>query len=112
MPSEHFMVEAKLILECAPEDVTNSEEIRTIIKDIIDIRAAKLRTAMDGLIKETGTYAKMDNLTVFEIHSVRPLLPYSLDLIDRLHRADKKPESGNQSTLHNQSTSGYSINNS
>lgn len=86
MPSEHYMIEAKLILQCAPEDVPQSEEIRTIIKDICDIRAAKLRTSMDDFIKGEGTYAKIDNLTVFEIHSVRPLLPYSLDLIDRLHR--------------------------
>lgn len=86
MPSEHYMIEAKLILQCAPEDVPQSEEIRTAIKDICDIRAAKLRTSMDDFIKGEGTYAKIDNLTVFEIHSVRPLLPYSLDLIDRLHR--------------------------
>lgn len=105
MPSEHFMIEAKLILQCAPEDVANSEEIRTAIKDIVDIRAAKLRTSMDDFIKGDGTYAKLDNLTVFEIHSVRPLLPYSLDLIDQLHRAAQTR--GNQSTFHNQSTSGY-----
>lgn len=87
MPSEHYMIEAQLILRCAPEDVAHSEEIRTAIKDIIDIRVAKLRTSMDDFIKGDGTYAKLDNLTVFEIHSVRPLLPYSLDLIDRLSRA-------------------------
>lgn len=86
MPSEHFMIEAKLILQCAPEDVPQSEEIRTVIKDIYDIRAAKLRTSMDDFIKGEGTYAKIDNLTLFEIHSVRPLLPYSLDLIDSLYR--------------------------
>lgn len=85
MPSEHFMVEAKLVLQCAPEDVIQAEEVRTAIKDIVDIRAAKLRTSMDDFIKGDGTYAKLDNLTIFEIHSVRPLLPYSLDLIDRLH---------------------------
>lgn len=102
MPSEHFMVEAKLILQCAPEDIIQAEEVRTAIKDIVDIRAAKLRTSMDDFIKGEGTYAKLDNLTIFEIHSVRPLLPYSLDLIDRLHsnintRTD-------QSTFNNHST--------
>lgn len=99
MPSEHYMIEAKLILQCAPEDVPQAEEIRTVIKDICDIRAAKLRTSMDDFIKGEGTYAKIDNLTVFEIHSVRPLLPYSLDLIDRLHRATTtRPTQINQSS--------------
>lgn len=101
------MIEAQLILRCAPEDVAHSEEIRTAIKDIIDIRAAKLRTSMDDFIKGDGTYAKLDNLTIFEIHSVRPLLPYSLDLIDRLSRkADGRP---NQSTMQNQSSASFSF---
>lgn len=108
MPSEHYMIEAQLILQCAPEDVAHSEEIRTAIKDIIDIRAAKLRTSMDDFIKGDGTYAKLDNLTIFEIHSVRPLLPYSLDLIDRLNRTTENRN--NQSSHHNQSTAGYSFN--
>lgn len=109
MPSEHYMVEAQLILQCAAEDVAQSEEIRTAIKDIIDIRSAKLRTSMDDFMKGDGTYAKLDNLTVFEIHSVRPLLPYSLDLIDKLYRAAQSR--GNQSSMyHNQSSASFSFN--
>lgn len=105
MPSEHYMIEAKLILQCAPEDVPHAEEIRTVIKDICDIRAAKLRTSMDDFIKGEGTYAKIDNLTVFEIHSVRPLLPHSLDLIDRLHKATAA-----RPTQLNQSSASFSFN--
>lgn len=90
MPSEHFMIEAKLVLGAAAEDVPRSEEIRTAIKDIWDIRAAKLRTSMDAFIKGEGTYAKLDNLTMLEIHSVRPLLPHSLDLIARLRKVIEK----------------------
>lgn len=107
MPSEHYMVEAQLILKCAAEDVAHSEEIRTAIKDIIDIRAAKLRTSMDDFMKSDITYAKLDNLTVFEIHSVRPLLPYSLDLIDLLSR--KVNEHSNQSA-HSNNTANFSFN--
>lgn len=107
MPSEHYMIEAQLVLQCAAEDVPHSEEIRTAIKDIIDIRAAKLRTSMDDFMKGDGTYAKLDNLTVFEIHSVRPLLPYSLDLIERLSR--KTEDRSHQSSMFN-STANFSIN--
>lgn len=112
MPSEHYMIEAQLILKCAAEDVAHSEEIRTAIKDIIDIRAAKLRTSMDDFMKGDGTYAKLDNLTVFEIHSVRPLLPYSLDLIDRLSRKiDEQNRSGaGHSSSHFNSTANFSYN--
>lgn len=107
MPSEHYMIEAQLILKCAAEDVSHAEEIRTAIKDIIDIRAAKLRTSMDDFMKGDGTYAKLDNLTVFEIHSVRPLLPYSLDLIDRLSRKMDEQNRGNASAGHHSSSSHF-----
>lgn len=112
MPSEHYMIEAQLILKCAPEDVAQSEEIRTVIKDIIDIRAAKLRTSMDDFIKGDGTYAKLDNLTIFEIHSVRPLLPYSLDLIDKLNRASQSQVRSNQTSTFNHSSTNFSFNTS
>lgn len=54
MPNEHYMVEAKLILGSAAEDVPNAPEIKTIIKDIWDIRMSKLRTSMDALMKTGG----------------------------------------------------------
>lgn len=86
MPSEHYMIEAQLIMSTAPDDVPRCEEIRTIIKDIFDIRESKLRTSIDAFIKGEGTYAKLDNLTLLEIHSVRPILPHSLDHIARYQR--------------------------
>lgn len=84
MPSEHYMVEAKLILSLAPEDIPQSQVIRTIIKDIWDMRTAKLRTAMDSIVKGEDDHAKLDNLTMIEINTIRPLLPHILDIIDRL----------------------------
>lgn len=90
MPSDHYMVEAKLILGAASEDVPQSEEIRTALKDIWDIRTAKLRTSMDDFIKGESSYAKLDHLTMLEIHSVRPLLTHSLDLIARMERVKFK----------------------
>lgn len=86
MPSEHYMIEAQLILSTAPDDVPQCEQIRTIVKDIFDIRESKLRTSIDAFIRGEGTYAKLDHLTLFEIHSVRPMLPHALDHIARYQR--------------------------
>ncbi|XP_068140147.1 probable DNA replication complex GINS protein PSF2 [Drosophila tropicalis] len=86
MPSEHYMVVAQLVMSTAPDDVPRCEELRTVIKDIFDTREAKLRTSIDAFIKGEGTYAKLDNLTLLEIHSVRPILPWSLDHISRYQR--------------------------
>ncbi|KAI9575885.1 hypothetical protein GQX74_005657 [Glossina fuscipes] len=41
MLSGHYMIEAQLIMNSAPDDVPHCEELRTIIKDIFDIRESK-----------------------------------------------------------------------
>ncbi|XP_026470032.1 probable DNA replication complex GINS protein PSF2 [Ctenocephalides felis] len=99
MPNPHYMVEAKLILNTAAEDIPRAEEIRTIIKDIWDIRMAKLRTSMDAFIREGGSYAKLDHLTAMEINSVRPLLPHALDQLFRLQMVQKSSNTTQNSTL-------------
>lgn len=84
MPSDHYMIEAKLILGCAADDIPRTDEIRTIIKDIWDIRMSKLRSSMDDMIKKSAMYAAVDNLTLMEINSIRPILPHALDQIYRI----------------------------
>lgn len=84
MPSEQYLVEAKLIIGQAPEDVPNSEEVRTVIKDIFDIRMSKYRAFMDTYVKGEATNIHLDNLTIFEIHSWTPVFSQALDLIGRL----------------------------
>ncbi|KAJ8967303.1 hypothetical protein NQ317_013772 [Molorchus minor] len=51
MPSEHYMVEAKLLLGFASDDIPRADEIRTTIKDIWDIRMSKIRSSVDALVK-------------------------------------------------------------
>ncbi|CAB3221295.1 unnamed protein product [Arctia plantaginis] len=91
MPNEHYMVEAKLILGAASEDVPNAAEIKTIIKDIWDIRMSKLRTSMDALMKSGGGYGRLDHLTMMEINSAKPLLPSAMDYLLQIQmKAQKK----------------------
>ncbi|KAF7288048.1 DNA replication complex GINS protein PSF2-like protein [Rhynchophorus ferrugineus] len=108
MPSDHYMIEAKLILGCAADDIPKTDEIRTIIKDIWDIRMSKLRSSMDDMIKKSAMYAAVDNLTLMEINSIRPLLPHALDQIYRI-KTNKKALSnrsqGTTSTLSESRTS-------
>lgn len=84
MPSDHYMVETKLIIGETPEDVPQSEEIRTIIKDIFDARMSKYRAFMDTYVRGESTQIKLDNLTQFEIHSWTPIFTQALDLIGRI----------------------------
>lgn len=99
VPSEHYMIEAKLLLGCAPDDISKSEEIRTIVKDIWDIRMSKLRKSVNTMITEGNLYAALDHLTQMEINTVRPILPYALDQLQRMKAADKKSTSQSQNTM-------------
>ena len=83
MPSDHYMIEAKLLLGHASEDIIQSDVIKTAIKDIWDIRMSKLRTMVDNLIKSNTYHCSFDNLTQLEINTVRPLVPASLDCLLR-----------------------------
>ncbi|XP_018328230.1 DNA replication complex GINS protein PSF2 [Agrilus planipennis] len=90
MPSDHYIEVAKLLLDCSSDDIPQADEIRTIIKDIWDIRMAKIRNSVNSLIKNSSSFAALDNLTMFEINSMMPLVPACLSQIMRL----KKPPRG------------------
>jgi GINS complex subunit 2 len=85
----------KLLLGCASDDIPRADEIRTIVKDIWDIRTSKLRSSVDLLIRNNEAHAAVDNLTIMEINSIRPLLPHALDQIYRMKSA--QPNLGSQS---------------
>lgn len=99
MPSEHYMVEAKLILGCAADDIPRSDEIRTIVKDLWDVRMSKLRTSMDSLITQGGSYATLDNLTMMEINAARPLLTHSMDHLYRIKKTQSTATSTQNATI-------------
>lgn len=88
MPSEHYMIEAKLLLNYATDDISRADEIRTIIKDIWDIRMSKIRSSVDILVRNAGFYATVDHLTLMEINTMRPLLPHALDQVYRMKKVN------------------------
>ncbi|EDV25557.1 uncharacterized protein TRIADDRAFT_55771 [Trichoplax adhaerens] len=84
MPDPHYIEITQLLMNCAAEDIPHADEIKTLIKDIADLRMAKLKKSMDGMIKEKATNARLDNLSMMEINLIRPLLTQALDQSYRL----------------------------
>ena len=89
MPSPFYAEMTKLMLDAAPEDVPHADAIRVLVKDIWDARMAKLRSSVDNFIKNEGTHAKLDNLTLLELNTIRPLLTGSLDDMHYLRTGSK-----------------------
>ncbi|KAF2898306.1 hypothetical protein ILUMI_07877 [Ignelater luminosus] len=111
MPSEHYMIEAKLLLNYATDDISRADEIRTIIKDIWDIRMSKIRSSVDTLVRNAGFYATVDHLTLMEINTMRPLLPHALDQVYRMKKAQstRLPTQSTTLSLLNSSHRGSSL---
>lgn len=107
MPCDSYMVVSKLIFTHAAEDMPNVEEIKTLIKDIFDIRQAKLRAAIDTILTggnlEGGHKVSFNNLTLLEINTVRPFLPYASDLVARLERVYQQHTSNLSDSSHQSS---------
>ncbi|XP_054284181.1 probable DNA replication complex GINS protein PSF2 [Macrosteles quadrilineatus] len=93
MPNEHYMEVAHMVLTVAGNDIQRPDAIRTAVKDLWDLRIAKLRSSMDVFIKSQARTAKLDHLTQLEINSVRPLLPDTLDVIHDLQTDDNQERS-------------------
>lgn len=112
MPCESYMVVSKLLFSHAADDIPNIEEIKTLVKDIFDIRQAKIRTAMDSLlqgnVQSEGSAVvskfSFNNLTLLEINTARPFLPFASDLVARLERVYQQHSSNLNDASHNNSS--------
>lgn len=87
MPCEHYMIVAQLLLSAEPEGIPNTQQVKTLLKDIWDLRISKLRSSVADFILSEGSHAKLDRLTHMEINSIRPFLPHSLDQFHRLAKS-------------------------
>lgn len=103
-PHAHYMEISQLLMKNAADDVPHADTIRTLIKDIWDLRSAKLRSSIHNFFSRyDGTHAKLNHLTLMEINSVRPLLTKALDHLHTLKKGTETAEDAeasiNASTL-------------
>nr|XP_022344701.1 DNA replication complex GINS protein PSF2-like isoform X1 [Crassostrea virginica] len=79
MPSQFYIEVTQLLLKCATDDIPHADEIRTLVKDIWDLRIAKLRSSIDTFVKSEATHAKLNFLTLMELNTIRPFLTKALN---------------------------------
>ncbi|XP_034052758.1 DNA replication complex GINS protein PSF2 isoform X4 [Gymnodraco acuticeps] len=92
VPSPYYMELTKLLLNFASDNIPKADEIRTLVKDIWDTRIAKLRLSADSFISQLEAHAKLDNLTLMEINTIRVFLLDSLNCLYKL-RSNQHPGS-------------------
>ncbi|KAH3824437.1 DNA replication complex GINS protein PSF2-like [Dreissena polymorpha] len=84
MPCKCYIEMTTLLLKHAVDDIPHADETRTLIKDIWDLRMAKLRSSIDTFVKSDATHAKLNHLTLMELNTVRPFLTKALDQLNVL----------------------------
>ncbi|CAB1450878.1 unnamed protein product [Pleuronectes platessa] len=92
VPSPYYMELTKLLLNHASDNIPKADEIRTLVKDIWDTRIAKLRLSADSFINQQEAHAKLDNLTLMEINTIRSFFLDSLNFMYKL-RSNMQPAS-------------------
>nr|XP_015223569.1 PREDICTED: DNA replication complex GINS protein PSF2 isoform X2 [Lepisosteus oculatus] len=90
MPSPYYMELTKLLLNHASDNIPKADEIRTLVKDTWDTRIAKLRLSADSFVSQQEAHAKLDNLTLMEINTIRQLFLESLNHMYKL-RTNMQP---------------------
>ncbi|XP_059178053.1 DNA replication complex GINS protein PSF2-like [Physella acuta] len=84
MPSPFYMEMTQLLLQWGTDDIPKADEIRTLVKDIWDLRIAKLRSSIDVFVKSDVSHAKLNYLTLMEINTVRNFLTKALNHMQQL----------------------------
>jgi len=110
MPANNIFVVSNIILDCAKEDIEKADEVRMVLRDIWDIRQAKLRRSVDGFIQGGFLHSKLNYLQLIELNAVRPLLPHAFDQINRFNIATAQARRVTQANSTNRSFMSNSLN--
>nr|CDS32363.1 dna replication complex gins protein psf2 [Hymenolepis microstoma] len=91
-PHPHYAELAILLLQHASDDISDREEIRTLVKDIWDARVGKFVASVNSFILSGAVTARVSQLTPLELSTARNLLTNSLDQLAVI-RATRQYES-------------------
>lgn len=112
LPTNFYLEITQMLLTVASEDIPQGNDIKTAVKDLWDLRIAKLRSSVDLFVKEGRVQASLNHLTPMEINSVRPVFPDTLDALMTLHEhinsSDDREDSSQQSSVATPSSTSFS----
>lgn len=78
--SYHFLAVSAVLLEVASDDIPNSDRVRSLIADIVDLRQAKIKSGLAGIDKD-ATHIKLTNISSIELISIRDFLARIMNVL-------------------------------
>lgn len=94
----HYREIAKILLSKAPEDFDASkgfdvDKVRTLVKDISEVRNNKMRHGLKGVDERVSTVEE-NNISAIEVGAVRRFICQAMDTFYQLHKAQVSAEDG------------------
>ncbi|GMK55652.1 hypothetical protein CspeluHIS016_0207080 [Cutaneotrichosporon spelunceum] len=85
LPRRFFQV-AKVLLDVAGDDLTEPGQIRSLLKDLREMRQAKTRIGLQSEGVMRGSYLQVNNLTPLELCELKPFLVKAMGMMQGLER--------------------------
>jgi len=86
----HYQQIAAVLLQCASDDITNPEKVRTLLADITDVRNSKIKAGLTN-IQQDVSYVRLTNITAMELNQIRDFSLQSLNHFHSLHNSSSIP---------------------
>ncbi|KAK4688902.1 GINS complex subunit 2, partial [Tremellales sp. Uapishka_1] len=79
-----FMETSKILLDVASDDIASPAQIRSLLKDLREVRQAKIRLGLQSEGVMRGSYLQVTNLTPLELTELKPFLVKAMGIMQRL----------------------------
>ncbi|KNC96146.1 DNA replication protein PSF2 [Spizellomyces punctatus DAOM BR117] len=92
-----FMEVSHALLDCAADDVPQADMVRTLLKDLREVRQAKARRGLQAI---NPRCVEMNNLGMMELNEIRPFFTKAFNELKKLR---KRPPGDSQPSQHTNS---------
>ncbi|WWC58592.1 uncharacterized protein I303_101135 [Kwoniella dejecticola CBS 10117] len=88
-----FIETSKVLLDVAPDDLMQPSTLRSLLKDLREVRQAKIRIGLQSEGVMRGSYLQVTNLTPLELTELKPFLVKAMGIMQSLEpRKDEDEE--------------------
>ncbi|WVR05846.1 DNA replication complex GINS protein PSF2 [Kwoniella sp. DSM 27419] len=88
-----FIEMSKVLLDVASDDISQPSQLRSLLKDLREVRQAKIRLGLQSEGVMRGSYLQVTNLTPLELSELKPFLVKAMGIMQGLEaRTDEDEE--------------------
>ncbi|ORY28978.1 DNA replication complex GINS protein PSF2 [Naematelia encephala] len=91
---KRFIEISKVLLDVAPDDLQSPSTLRSLLKDLREVRQAKIRLGLQSEGVMRGSYLQVTNLTPLELTELKPFLVKAMGMMQALE--PKREEEGEE----------------